>query len=66
MAKPSFENLHKNHKFAFLDGLLTGSLITAMVMVSVQMAHEVKALDKEIVEAEKTIAQPLPRIVPNS
>lgn len=26
----SFENLHKNHKWAFIDGLLTGVVLTLM------------------------------------
>lgn len=30
MRKHSFENLHKNHKWAFLDGLLSGLVLALM------------------------------------
>lgn len=45
--KFSFENLHPNHKFAFLDGLLCGILITIMVKETLEERRQMKAAELE-------------------
>lgn len=41
-----FENLHKNHKLAYLDGLLCGVVGTIMVIAYVKEYREVKRTER--------------------
>ena len=52
MPKFNFENLHPNHKMAYLDGLLCGALIAAIGVKLYQDYREEKALKKEAAEAQ--------------
>lgn len=57
MPKFSFENLHANHKMAFLDGFLCGITVVAIGAVFYKDYLENKATREAIVEAEEAEAR---------
>lgn len=63
MAKKfSFENVHKNKKLAFLDGLLTGIVSTIVVGSIIRDSRELKKFELELKDARDTISQPAPTL----
>lgn len=49
-----FENLHKNHKLAYLDGILSGVVITIIVTGIVKEYRETKRVERMMEETETT------------
>jgi hypothetical protein len=60
--KFDFEAVHKNKKFAFLDGALCGSFLTVLVLGFVAARRELKEFDLAVKDAEKKINQDLPTL----
>lgn len=51
--KFSFEDLHKNHKYAFADGLLTGILLTVIGMAIYKQIKEEREMYRDVEEVKK-------------
>jgi hypothetical protein len=42
----NFEKIHKNHKLAYLDGLLTGAVLTYIGVTMLKEIKETRALNR--------------------
>ena len=59
----AFENLHPNHKYAYLDGFLCGIVVAIIVKQYVNDYREMKAQDRRI---EEFGIKPDLKVVPNA